>query len=123
MVTAEAERTRRSKGAVVEALAAEALRMRLFPGIAFRGIDWDRRAWVTGTSLDVWEIVLAARDFDSIEQMVAESDLGERHIRLALAYHERFPTEIDDAIARAQRTLDQLHSAYPTIDVVPTAAR
>jgi hypothetical protein len=123
MVVAEAERTRRSKGAVVEALTAEALKMRLFPGIAFRGIDWDRRAWVIGTSLDVWEIVRASRDFDSVEQMVTESDLDERQIRLALAYHERFPAEIDQAIDRSGRTIDELGSGYPSIDIAPAPAR
>jgi hypothetical protein len=53
-VEREARRTGRSKGAVVEALADEALRMRLFPGIAFRGADWERRPWVIGTASDVW---------------------------------------------------------------------
>lgn len=42
-VTEEARRTKRSKGAVLEALAEEAMRARRFPGIAFRGDDWDRR--------------------------------------------------------------------------------
>jgi hypothetical protein len=37
----------------MEARAEEALRMRLFPGIAFRGADCDRRAWVIGMALDV----------------------------------------------------------------------
>ncbi|MGH9381697.1 MAG: hypothetical protein ACRD2Z_13940 [Thermoanaerobaculia bacterium] len=57
LVTREARRTRRSKGAVLENLADEALRTRRFPGVAFRGSDWNRRAWVIGTALDVWEIV------------------------------------------------------------------
>ena len=87
----EARRTRRSKGAVVAALAAEALKTRLFPGVAFRGEDWNRRAWVLGTALDVWQVVDAYRNFGSVETMTEGSDLSERHVRLALAYHERFP--------------------------------
>ncbi len=51
-VTAEAKRTKRSKGSVVETLAEEALKARLVPGIAFRGDDYNRRAWLIGTSLD-----------------------------------------------------------------------
>src|SRR5271170_943232 len=95
LVETEATRTGRSKGAVVEALAEEALRMRLFPGIAFKGADWERRAWVIGTALDVWQIVDAHRDIGSIEQMVAGGSASERQIQLALDYHEMFPEDID----------------------------
>jgi len=123
LVVEEARRTRRSKGAVVEALAEEALKTRLFPGIAFRGVDWERRAWVIGTALDVWEIVAAFQDFDSLEDMASKTDLSERQIRVALAYHQRFPAEIDDAIGRSRRSVEQLHAAFPTIDVVTARAR
>jgi uncharacterized protein (DUF433 family) len=123
MVSEEARRTRRSKGAVVEALAEEALKTRLFPGIAFRGVDWERRAWVIGTALDVWEIVFAFQDFASIEAMVKRTDLTERQIRLALAYYERFPDAIDDAVARDRKSLEDLREEFPTIDVASAPAR
>lgn len=121
LVSEEARRTRRSKGAVVEALAEEALRARLFPGIAFRGADWDRRPWVIGTALDVWQVVEAHRDLGSVEAMVAEGNLSERQVRLALAYYERFPEEIDEAIALNRRPLRELRERYPSIDVAPPA--
>ena len=92
--------------------------MRLFPGIAFRGTDWERRPWVIGTGLDVWEIVRAYQDFGSVERMVAETDLTERQVRLALAYYERFQDEIDAAIAEDRRSLADLHERYPTIDAL-----
>ena len=120
LVTEEARRTRRSKGAVVAALAEEALRARLFPGIAFRGADWERRPWVIGTALDVWEIMRAYQDFGSVERMARETDLTERQIRLALAFYDRFPDEIDAAIAEDRRSLDELHTRFPTIDVLST---
>jgi uncharacterized protein (DUF433 family) len=115
LIAAEARRTHRSKGAVIEALAEEALRTRIFPGIAFRGEDWDRRPWVIGTALDVWQIVDAHRDVGSVEAMVAEGSLSERQVRLALAYYERFPEEIDEAIALNRRPLAQLRTEYPFI--------
>lgn len=120
LVELEAARTGRSKGAVVEALAEEALRMRLFPGIAFRGVDWDRRAWVLGTALDVWQIVDAYRDIGSVEQMVAGGSASERSINLALAYYERFPEEIDAAITENRRPLEQLQEQFPFIAVSAT---
>ncbi|HYM54518.1 MAG TPA: hypothetical protein VES97_04090 [Solirubrobacteraceae bacterium] len=115
LVDIEARRTGRSRGAVVEALADEALRMRLFPGVAFRGTDWDRRAWVIGTALDVWQIVDAYRDMGSLEHMVEGGAANERQIQLALAYHERFSGEIDAAIAENRRTIEQLKDEFPFI--------
>lgn len=117
LVNREARRTGRSKGAVIEALAEEALRMRLFPGIAFRGTDWDRRAWVIGTALDAWQIVEAHRDIGSIEHMVEGGSASERQIRLALDYYTQFPKEIDQAIAENQRALEDLHEEFPFISV------
>src|SRR3989304_6632361 len=64
-VTAEAQRTKRSKGAIVEALTEESARMRRFPGIAFRGDDADRRPWVIGTGLDVWGLIELLEDYGS----------------------------------------------------------
>jgi hypothetical protein len=122
LVELEATRTGRSKGAVLEALADEALRMRLFPGIAFRGTDWDRRAWVIGTALDVWQIVDAYRDIGSIETMANDGSASERGINLALAYYERFPEEIDAAIAENHRSIEQLRDEFPFIAVSNTSA-
>ncbi|MBA3866156.1 MAG: hypothetical protein H0X42_07405 [Solirubrobacterales bacterium] len=123
LIAAEARRTHRSKGAVIEGLAEEALRARTFPGIAFRGEDWDRRPWVIGTAFDVWQIVDAERDFDSVEAMAAEGNLSGRQIRLALAYHERFPDEIDEAITANRRPLAELATAYPFIDAHARSGR
>jgi hypothetical protein len=118
LVSEEARRTRRTKGAVVEALAEEALRTRRFPGIAFRGSDWNRRPWVIGTALDVWEIVAASGSLGTPGEMAAATDLTEAHVRLALAYYAEFPEEIDAAIAENERPLAELQRQYPTIDTI-----
>jgi hypothetical protein len=117
LVDQEARRTGRSRGAVVEALAEEALRMRLFPGIAFRGVDWERRAWVIGTALDVWQIVDAHRDIGSVERMAEGGSANVRQIRLALDYYELFPEEIDAALAENRRPIEQLEEEFPFITV------
>lgn len=116
LIAAEARRTHRSKGAVLEGLAVEALRARMFPGIAFRGEDWERRPWLIGTAFDVWQVIDAYRDIGSVEGIVAGGSLGERQVRLALSYAERFPEEIEEAIARNRRPLAELRATYPFID-------
>ena len=121
LIVEEARRTRRSKGAVVEGLAEEALRTQLFPGIAFRGTDWDRRPWVIGTAFDVWQLIEAHRDLGSVEAMVTEGGVTEHQVKLALAYFERFPAEVDEAIALNRRSLAELRARFPFIDVSTSA--
>jgi uncharacterized protein (DUF433 family) len=118
LVSEEARRTRRTKGAVVEGLAEEALRTRRFPGIAFRGSDWNRRPWVIGTALDVWEIIAASRAYRTPSEMAAATDLAEPQIRLALAYYSEFPGEVNAAIAENERPLAELQRQYPTVDTI-----
>ena len=118
LVNVEARRTGRSKGAIVEALAEEALRMRLFPGIGFMGRDWDRRAWVMGTGLDVWQVVDIYKDVGSVERMVESWSINERQIQLALDYYKMFPEEIDAIIADNKRPIEQLEEEYPSIPVL-----
>lgn len=117
LVEAEAKRTRRSKGAIVEAFTEETARARRFPGIGFRGDDARRRAWVIGSGLDVWEIVQMTSELGSIEGVVAETHVSEAQARLALAYRAEFPDEVEAMIADNQRPLDELRDLYPFITV------
>jgi hypothetical protein len=114
-VAEEARRTRRSKSAIVEALTEEAARMRRFPGIGFRGADANRRAWLVAAGLDVWHVIEAYRDHGSMERMVAETDLREPAIRLAVAYWEQYPEEIDEAIAENRVPVAVAADLYPFI--------
>lgn len=118
LVEAEARRTRRSKSAVVEAFTEEAARARRFPGIAFRGDDARRRAWVIGSGLDMWEIAQMVEEFGSTNELVTETQLTPAQVRLALAYRDAYPAEIDEAIAENRRPLDELRSLFPFIEVV-----
>jgi uncharacterized protein (DUF433 family) len=117
-VTDEARRTRRPKGNVVEALAEEALKTRRFPGVAFRGDDWDRRAWITGSALDIWEIVRAYQECGSVEELGGQRSLSERQIRTALAYYEHYPEEIDARLEQDRRRLEELRAGYPGVEVI-----
>ncbi|MGN6373282.1 MAG: hypothetical protein ACTHM1_09875 [Solirubrobacteraceae bacterium] len=116
VVAEEARRTHRSKSAVVELLAEEAVRTRRFAGIGFRGEDAARRPWVVGSGLDVWEIVQMVEDFGSLERLLAETQLTERQVRLALAYRESYPDEVAEAIRQNRRTVEEWHELYPFVE-------
>lgn len=112
-----ADQWHRSKAAVLESLADEAERCRRYPGVAFRGHESRRRAWVIGTSLDVWQIIRALQDFNGdVDRLVADGDLGRAEIILALAYQREFPDEIERAMAADRRDLAQLRGEYPFIE-------
>ncbi len=113
------KRSRRSKGAVLEELASEAERSRRYPGIGFRGPDWSRRAWVLGTSLDVWELIQAFQDSGAdAEAMLAGSELVRRQLEIALAYYREFQAEIDEAIVANRTPIERLREEYPFIQVL-----
>jgi hypothetical protein len=113
VVQEEARRTRRSKSAVVELLTEEAVRTRRFAGVGFRGEDAARRPWVIGSGLDVWEIIQMLEDFGSLEQLLKETQLTERQVRLAVAYRESYPDEVAEAMAQNRRTVEEWHELYP----------
>lgn len=113
LVRDEVRRSGRSRSVVVEELAEEAAKTRLFPGIAFRGTP--RRAWVIGTGLDVWEILELLRSYagDERELRAAHPLISDRHVRLARAYGERFPDEMEAFIEDTRRPLAELRRLYP----------
>jgi hypothetical protein len=113
LVRDEVKRTGRSRSAVVEDLAEEAAKARLFPGLAFRGTP--RRAWVIGTGLDVWEVLELLRSYADDEQQLraAHPQIGEHHLHIARAYGQRFPDEITAFTADSKRPLDELRQLYP----------
>lgn len=117
LVRAEGRRSGRSRSAVVEELAEEAAKARLFPGIAFRGTP--RRAWVIGSGLDVWEIIDLLRSYGGDEEALRESHLlvSERHLRIARAYAKRFAEEIEEILEEQRRPLEELLELYPFLQV------
>ena len=117
LVEAEARRTRRTKSAVVEAFTEETARTRRFPGVAFRGDDARRRAWVIGSGLDVWEIIHMLADFGSPEDLEAETQLSAAQVRLAVAYRDAYADEIADAVVDNTRPIADIGVLYPFVTV------
>ncbi|HEX6512595.1 MAG TPA: ribbon-helix-helix protein, CopG family [Chloroflexota bacterium] len=118
-VNAMAKRTGMSRSALLESLIDEAERERRYPGIRFRGREQNRRAWVIGTGLDVWQIIEALQDFgNDAERMARDTDLTLACIELARAYYGEFTEEIDSAIALDRRPLAELTREYPFFKVL-----
>lgn len=116
LVREEAERSGRSRSQVVEELADEAARQRLFPGIGFRGPD-PRRAFVLGSGLDVWQINELLDEYGDERRALLDDHplLDDRALALARAYAERFPEEIKLHRRRQRRSLEELKALYPFI--------
>jgi uncharacterized protein (DUF433 family) len=117
----EARRLQRPRGALVEAYASEAIRTRRYPGIAFRGDDYRRRAWVVGTGLDVWEIIALLGDYGSERALVEEHGLTPGQIRIVRAYYDEFADEIDELIARGRSSEKEVLRRYPFIQTYEAA--
>jgi uncharacterized protein (DUF433 family) len=111
----EARRAGRPKTVMLEALADEAMRMRRFPGIGFMGPEHDRRAYLSGTGLEVWEVVELHRDYgeEGRDLLLEAHPLTERQLRVALAYHREYPEEIDWHVRENARTPEEWHEIYP----------
>jgi hypothetical protein len=116
LVEEEARRTGRSRNALVEELAEEAAKTRLFPGLAFRGTP--RRAWVIGTGLDVWELLHALDAAGGNTERLRRRHplVADRHLRLARAYAQRFPEEVERFRDDAARPTDELLALYPFLE-------
>jgi uncharacterized protein (DUF433 family) len=111
----EAERVRQPKTVMLEALADEGLRMRRLAGIGFMGPEHDRRAYLLGTGLEVWEVVELYRDYGEEEKglMLEAHPVTERQLRVALAYHREYPEEIDRHVRENARTPEEWDEIYP----------
>jgi uncharacterized protein (DUF433 family) len=77
---------------------------------------------VIGTGLDVWEICQMVEEFESIDELVAETQLTERQVRLALAYREEYPEEIEEAIGENRRPPEEWQQLYPFVQTQQPAA-
>jgi hypothetical protein len=116
LVTDEVRRSGRSRSAVVEELAEEAAKTRLFPGVGFRGTP--RRAWLIGSGLDVWELIEMLESYrGDVDELRGNHPLvTDRHVRLARVYAERFPHEIEPFLGAQRMPLDELRALYPFLE-------
>jgi hypothetical protein len=81
-------------------LVEEGLRRSEFAFIDFRDSPAGRQAYIQGSSLAVWEIMLVARDYGNHVAKVAKHlEWPETKVQAAINYAKAFPEEISTAIA------------------------
>jgi uncharacterized protein (DUF433 family) len=96
-----ARRARRSFSEVSQELLEEAVRMRVCPGIHFAEEPSGREAKVTGSGLGVWEVISTYKGVKGDAKKLGKwhPHLSAVQLRAALTYYDRYPGEIDAAIA------------------------
>jgi len=81
-------------------LVEEGLRRSEFAFIDFRDSASGRHAFIQGSSLSVWEVMLVARDYQGDAVTVAKHfGWPETKVRAAFNYARAFPDEVDAAIS------------------------
>ena len=98
----------RTPGATAALLVDEALRHERFPQVEFRNSVVGRQAYVVGSNLAVWEVVMIA------ECYAMDSDLTASHLAWApsrvsgiLAYAGAFPEEVRVALAENRSVTEE----------------
>lgn len=114
-------RLRRSVSETAALLISEKLREEEFPLIEFRSSPRGRQAYVKGTSLAVWEVVLLARQLGMAAGRVAEQlEWPEEWVRAALNYAEAYPEEVEPPVSEAEGvTFERLKRRLPWLERAP----
>jgi uncharacterized protein (DUF433 family) len=105
----ELERRARERGvarnALTERYIAEGVRMDEHPEIAFREGTLGRRAILTGTRLDVWQVIETVRACaNSVQEAAGYLGLPTARVEAALNYYAVYRDEIDE-IAERERAV------------------
>jgi hypothetical protein len=86
-------------------LVEEGLRRSEFAFIDFRDSPAGRQAYVQGSTLAVWEVLLLMRNYEADVSAVAQHlRWPEVKVRAAVNYAQAFPAEIEDAMSENDAT-------------------
>ncbi len=99
-------------------LVEEGLRRSEFALIDFRDSPVGRQAYMQGSTLAVWEVVMVAQDYEGdVAGVAGHLEWPEAKVRAALHYAEAFPEEINAALHENDSiTFDDLKRMLPTIE-------
>jgi uncharacterized protein (DUF433 family) len=99
-------------------LVEESLRRLEFGHIDFRNSVIGRQAYIQGTSLAVWEVVMIAESYDmDAQKTAAHLEWPSFRVQAALNYAKAFPIEIEDRLAdNRSTTFETLHQMIPSLE-------
>jgi uncharacterized protein (DUF433 family) len=100
-------------------MVEEALRQAEFAFIEFRPSPAGRQAYLKGSRITVWQIVMYARDVGRNADRIAELlGIPPNRVSAALAYAAAYPAEIEAALADLDRSEDELRRLIPNLNIV-----
>jgi hypothetical protein len=104
-------------------LVEEGLRRSEFAFLDFRDSPVGRQAYIQGSTLAVWEVLLLLRSYDgSVAAVAKHLEWPESKVRAGLNYSEAFPEEVNEAISENDSAgFDELKRMLP--QAVEFAAR
>lgn len=104
-------------------LVEEGLRRSEFAFLDFRDSPAGRQAYIQGSTLAIWEVMLLIRSYKgNVKDVAKHLNWPETKVRAALNYSEAFPEEVNEAIAENDSTdFDRLKRMLP--QAVEFAAR
>ncbi len=96
-----------------------AVRIQQYPGIVFVDGPAGRRAHLAGTGLDVWEVIELLQEYGSVSALCKQFPrLSSMSVRIAQAYADAYPEEINAFRASNARTPEQLKAHLPWLRTV-----
>ena len=101
----------------------ESLRRCDYPLIEFRDSPARRQAYVPGTRIAVWHVVVLAREYGGdASKTAAYLQIPEVQVKAALAYASGYPDEIETAIADNEWVAEHLLPLAPGFEVITVDA-
>lgn len=106
---------RKSRGEATAQLIEEGLRHSEFPGIEFRDSVVGREAYVVGSSLAVWEVLMIAEGYAlNVSSTVQHLQLDQGLVSQALRYASTFEFEVRRALGENRAiTPEKLRASLP----------
>ena len=106
---------RKSRGEATEQLIEEGLRRAEFPAIEFRDSVVDREAYVVGSRLAVWQVLMIAEGYGlEVGATARHLQLDHDRVSQALRYASTFEFEVRRALAENRAiTPEKLRASLP----------